>query len=128
MDALPKRNKDHRMDQSVDRKREHEKQLVAQMITLYCNKKHGTPKGERCAECAELESYARTRADRCPFMESKTFCANCKVHCYKPDMREKIREVMRFAGPRMILTNPLIVVQHLIDTHKRKMKQFKENA
>ena len=116
------------MTQSVDRKRENEKKLVAQMITLYCNKKHGTRKGECCAECAALESYARTRSDRCPFMETKTFCANCKVHCYKPDMREKIREVMRFAGPCMILTNPLIVVQHLIDTRKRKIKQSKENA
>jgi len=86
------------MPQSIDRKREHEKQLVAEMITLYCNKKHGTPKGERCAECAELEAYARSRADHCPFMETKTFCANCKVHCYKPDMREKIRELQQRLG------------------------------
>ena len=24
---------------------------------------------------------------------NETFCSNCKVHCYKPEMREKIREV-----------------------------------
>ena len=35
-------------------------------------------------------------------METKTFCSNCKVHCYKPEMRKKIRAVMRFSGPRMI--------------------------
>lgn len=32
-------------------------------------------------------------------METKTFCSNCKVHCYKPEMREKIRDVMRFPAP-----------------------------
>lgn len=25
--------------------------------------------------------------------KSKTFCSNCKVHCYKPAMRERIKEV-----------------------------------
>ena len=78
-------------------KREAEKAMVSLMIKLYCNRKHGTKK-ELCAECAELESYARSRSDRCPFMENKTFCSNCRVHCYKPEMREKIREVMRFSG------------------------------
>ena len=36
---------------------------------------------------AALDEYARSRSDRCPFMETQTFCANCRVHCYKPEMR-----------------------------------------
>ena len=86
----------------VQTKREREKKLVSQMIALYCKKKHHTRDG-LCPECAALEAYARQRSEKCPFMETKTFCSNCPVHCYKADMREKIRKVMAFSGPWMLL-------------------------
>ena len=96
----------------INKKREDEKEMVSLMIRLYCRKNHKTK--ELCSECAELDRYARERSDRCPFMENKTFCSNCKVHCYKPEMREKIRKVMRFSGPRMMLYHPVMVIKHLI--------------
>lgn len=95
----------------TEKKREYEKQTVSLMIRLYCKHNHKTK--ELCPECAELDSYARFRSDHCPFMENKTFCSNCKVHCYKPEMREKIRKVMRFSGPRMMLYHPIMAVKHL---------------
>ena len=101
-------------------KREREKQLVSQMIALYCRKKHGG-KG-LCPDCAALNTYARQRSDRCPFMETKTFCSNCKVHCYKPEMRSQIRAVMRFSGPRMVFHHPVIAVRHVIETSKEKRR------
>ncbi len=107
-------------------KREREKQTVALMIKIYCKKKHGTK--ELCPECAELLRYANERSDKCPFMETKTFCSNCRVHCYKPVMREKIREVMRFSGPRMIFHHPLMAMRHVIESKKEKKKSEKENA
>jgi hypothetical protein len=55
-------------------------------------------------------------------METKTFCSNCKVHCYKPEMREKIREIMRFSGPRMIFYHPIMAIRHLIESKKEKQK------
>ncbi len=113
------------MANCVEAKREREKKLVSQMIALYCTKQHHT-KGELCAECAELDAYARDRSEKCPFMEMKTFCSNCKVHCYKPDMREKIRAVMRFSGPRMLLYHPAIAIRHMIETKKEK-KRLEEN-
>ena len=91
------------------------------MIKLYCRKKHGT-NGELCSDCKALSEYAAMRSDKCPFMESKTFCSNCKVHCYKPDMREKIREVMRFSGPRMIMYHPIMAVRHVIESKKEKRR------
>jgi len=106
---------------AVDTKREREKKTVAFMIRLYCRKKHGT-KAELCTECKTLTEYAAERSDRCPFMENKTFCSNCKVHCYKPDMREKIREVMRFSGPRMILYHPVMAIRHVIESKKEKRR------
>ncbi len=109
----------------VQLKREQEKEVVSLMITLYCHKNHHT-KGGLCEECAKLDAYARQRSDLCPFMETKTFCSNCKVHCYKPDMREKIREVMRFSGPRMIFYHPIIAIKHVIATNKEKKKLANE--
>lgn len=113
------------MRKDVATKREKEKELVSQMIALYCRKQHGC-RHALCAECAELDNYARQRSDKCPFMETKTFCSNCKVHCYKPVMREKIREVMRFSGPRMIFSHPITVVHHVIATTKEKKRLEKE--
>ena len=101
-------------------KREREKKLVSRMIALYCKKNHGGK--ALCPDCAALEAYARQRSDKCPFMETKTFCSNCKVHCYKPEMREKIRSVMRFSGPRMIFRHPVAAIRHMIETNKEKRR------
>ena len=109
------------MKQSVTDKREREKQVVSLMIKIYCNKQHHT-KEIVCEDCKILDAYARLRSDKCPFMETKTFCSNCKVHCYKPDMREKIREVMRFSGPRMIFHHPIMAVRHVIESKKEKKR------
>lgn len=106
---------------NITNKREQEKKLVSQMIAIYCHKNHGT-KSELCDACKELDEYAQERSDKCPFMETKTFCSNCKVHCYKADKREQIREVMRFSGPRMLLYNPVIVARHMIESLKEKRK------
>ncbi len=109
----------------VQSKREREKRIVSEMIALYCHRKHGT-KGRICDDCAALDAYARMRSDKCPFMETKTFCSNCKVHCYKPEMREKIREVMRFSGPRMLTVHPVIAIKHVIESKREKRRMENE--
>ncbi len=86
--------------------------------------------GERrdlCPECAELEAYAHARSERCPFMEEKTFCSNCTgsnctVHCYRPEMRERIRTVMRYAGPRMIFHHPVMAIRHMIESQRERRR------
>lgn len=112
----------------TEKKRKKEQFVVAEMIALYCRKKH-TPdvKGGLCPDCRELCEYAQARSEHCPFMEEKTFCSNCRVHCYKPDMRERIRDVMRFSGPRMLLYHPGMALWHLISSkrEKRRMKRTK---
>lgn len=105
----------------LERKRQREKEMVSQMIALYCRKKHGS-KGGLCPECAALEQYAHQRSEHCPFMENKTFCSNCRVHCYKPEMREQIRQVMRFSDPRMMFHHPIMAIRHLIESKKEKRK------
>lgn len=109
------------MYKDVQTKWEREKAMVSEMIALYCRKRHGIKDG-LCADCAALDKYARQRSDKCPFMETKTFCSNCRVHCYQPEMREKIREVMRFSDPQMIFYHPVAAVRHVLETQKEKRR------
>lgn len=90
---------------------EREKATVARMIALYCRKKEGN--GELCPACKGLEEYARQRLDRCPHGNTKPACKKCTVHCYKPAMRQRMRAVMRFAGPRMLFYYPSEAIRHL---------------
>lgn len=109
----------------VEKKRQKEQYVVDEMIRLYCRKNHtqSDRQGERmCPDCRSLSEYAKLRSQNCPFMEEKTFCSNCRVHCYKPEMREKIRQVMRFSGPRMLLYHPILAIWHLICSFREKIK------
>jgi len=92
------------------------------MVHVYCRKRHARTKG-LCADCAALMQYATRRLDRCVFGENKPTCANCKVHCYNSAMRERIREVMRFAGPRMLWRHPILAIAHVVDK-RREARQL----
>lgn len=111
----------------VQAKRDREKRMVSQMIALYCRGRHHT-RGALCPDCAALEAYARARSDRCPFMETKTFCSNCRVHCYRPEMREQIRAVMRYAGPRMLFHHPVMAVRHVVERRRERRRLDREAA
>ena len=108
----------------IEDKREREKLIVCEMIALYCRKKHGGK--ALCADCRELSEYACSRSDKCPFMENKTFCSNCRIHCYKPEMRKKIRAVMRFSGPRMVFHHPITAMRHVVEVKREKKQQEME--
>ena len=96
-----------------------EAKTVAAMIRLYCRGLHDGG-GELCDDCRALHEYAMLRLERCPFRENKPACAKCTVHCYKREMREKIRVVMRYAGPRMLFRHPVMAVLHLFDGWRSK--------
>ena len=101
-------------------KQSKELEVVELMIRLYCRKKHQCKDG-LCTECNELLEYVK-----CPWGDKKPFCSNCKIHCYKPHMRAKIKDVMKFSGPRIVFRHPIIAVKHLIETKKQKKKLKKE--
>jgi len=109
-----------------------EQKTVENMVGIYCRDHHHT-KGEHptrgyklCHKCKELVEYARFRLKNCPFQENKTTCGNCPIHCYKPKLRENIRKVMRYAGPRMIWHHPLLAIGHMIDGLKKEPGPKKE--
>jgi hypothetical protein len=99
---------------NTHRRMAREWKTVEAMIGIYCRGRHGTEAG-LCSDCQVLAEYAQQRLQRCPFQEQKTTCARCAVHCYQPVMRERIKAVMRFAGPRMIYRHPVLALLHLVD-------------
>jgi hypothetical protein len=86
------------------------------MIRMYCrDHRHG---GDLCDACAGLDAYASKRLDLCPYGPEKPTCVTCPVHCYQPRTRDAIREVMRYAGPRMLKRHPFLAVSHILDGRK----------
>jgi hypothetical protein len=88
---------------------------VNAMIRIYCAAVHG--KNHLCDDCSGLSTYAEKRIRKCRFGGEKPACKDCAVHCYSPDMRENIREVMRYSGQRMLWKHPVMALLHLV---KRK--------
>jgi len=94
------------------RRIEREKQTVELMIRLWCRRREGN--AELCDGCRDLLAYACARLDRCRYGDRKTACKKCPAHCYARPRREKIREVMRFAGPRILFYHPLAALRHIV--------------
>ncbi|MCK5001338.1 MAG: nitrous oxide-stimulated promoter family protein [Anaerohalosphaera sp.] len=94
---------------------EHEARTIEAMIWIYCDGNgHARSDGKLCDDCQNLADYASARLANCPFGSDKPSCNKCTIHCYKPQMRQKIQEVMRYAGPKMIKKHPVLAIKHLL--------------
>ena len=91
-----------------------EKKTITLMINIYCKKKHKHKDG-LCDECQELLKYAHKRLDFCKCGEEKSFCSKCPIHCYKKDMKAKVKDVMKFSGPRLIIYSPIQFFKHIFE-------------
>ena len=91
-----------------------EEKIICLMIELY-EKKHKV-----CLD--ELRDYALLRLEKCPFKENKHFCSNCSIHCYNKQMQQQIKKVMKYSGPRIVFSHPIISFKHLFETLKEKRK------
>lgn len=97
-----------------------EARTIEAMIQIYCHDKHGTAGAALCESCQGLLSYAGLRLEKCPYQENKTTCVKCPTHCYKPDRREAVRQVMRYAGPKMLWQHPYLAIMHLFVDGRRE--------
>lgn len=86
-------------------------QTIEAMIRIYCRNHH---KQDLCNECGTVLTYAYARIEKCLFGPEKPACNKCTVHCYSPAMKEKVKEIMRFSGPKMIFKHPILALIHLI--------------
>lgn len=115
-----------------------ETKTISAMITLYCRKHHQADRPGICTQCKAIQDYAIKRLHNCPFIENKPTCGNCLVHCYNKEMQKKVRQIMRYSGPRLLLTHPILALRHILDSritpqeikkHVTKKKQtFKEKS
>jgi hypothetical protein len=96
----------------MQKKTYREKRTISAMIDIYCREQHH--KDTLCEECQELLDYAQLRIDRCMFGQDKPACKVCPVHCYSPKMREKVKEIMKFSGPKMIYKHPVMAIMHIM--------------
>jgi len=98
--------------------------LLALFTQIYCKHHHAgralvkadldlpaTDSYHYCAACAEFLTYAFERRRRCP-LDPKPSCKHCQVHCYRPGHREKVREIMRFSGKKLICRGRLDLLWH----------------
>jgi hypothetical protein len=97
--------------------RRRERDTIDAMLRIFCHDRHRS-KRTLCEECHGVLAYSERRLEKCLFEEDKPTCAQCPVHCYQPAMRAKVREVMRYAGPRLIYRHPILALLHML--HGRK--------
>ena len=116
-------------EKQITKKRKKEEYIVTQMIAIYCRKNHRDLYDRRtkklCPECEQIAKYSVERSEHCPHIKEKTFCSNCTTHCYSPQMRDKIKKIMRFSGPRIILYHPVLAIWHLVCTIAQRNKRRK---
>ncbi|MFX1415555.1 MAG: nitrous oxide-stimulated promoter family protein [Promethearchaeota archaeon] len=106
-----------RENRPTDPKIRKEKETVERMIRYYCDSKHDSLTGSLCESCTELLDYSHHRLDHCTYGEDKPTCRKCEIHCYRPTMREEIRKVMRYSGPRLVVRAPADWIRHWV--HER---------
>lgn len=106
---------------------ERENQTIKAMIEIYCQKLHKNKNGF-CSECQEVYDYASYRIRRCPHKDLKPACTKCEIHCFSQTMKEKIKQVMRFSGPRMLIYHPILSLFHYLDKLKEGSLKKKSQA
>ena len=113
---------------SLDKKDRKDLRVLVTFTAVYCRHHHdaetdgvdigsesceplATGQYQVCAECREFLSYAIARRINCP-LDPKPVCKHCPVHCYKPDYRQQVKDIMRFSGKYLLLRGRLDLLWH----------------
>lgn len=113
---------------SLTKKERKDLRLLVSFTSVYCHHHHDVPtdgvdigtessaplvagKHLVCSDCRELLAYAVARRIHCP-LDPKPVCKHCPVHCYKPDCRQRIKDVMRFSGKHLLLRGRFDLLWH----------------
>ena len=68
---------------------------------------------ELCPPCTKLLQHALVKRTHCQ-RNPKPQCKDCPSHCYAPNYRQQIREVMRFSGMKLLFSGRLDYLFHLL--------------
>ena len=98
--------------------------LLGKFVEVYCSTKHrdaetgrislpsGLGERDACQECRSFLEYAIAKRLKCPLEAEKPTCKNCRIHCYDPPRREKIREIMAYSGRKLMMKGRLDYLWH----------------
>lgn len=68
--------------------------------------------GMLCPECAKVIAYAMARTEKCPNNHEGN-CKDCVIHCYNGEMRDRVKAMMAYAAPRMLVHHPVMTARYL---------------
>jgi hypothetical protein len=112
--------------EAINRQQKSDIKLLGKFVEVYCVGKHGAttrepfelPGGlghrDLCPECAAFLQYAVARRMKCPLEEEKPTCKRCRIHCYAKPQRQLVREIMGYAGRRLIMRGRLDYLFHYL--------------
>lgn len=112
----------------LSKKERKDLRVLVTFTAVYCRHHHDAPRTgadvganacsplvdgryEVCDDCREFLAYAVARRMHCP-LDPKPVCKHCPVHCYKPDYRQRVKDVMRFSGKHLLLRGRLDLLWH----------------
>lgn len=102
----------------VQDRREKERRLLSCMVAYYCRKNHGN-RVRLCPECADVDRFIRQRC-HCPRQEATRLCRSCPAQCGRPELKEKLRRMVRYACPRMLFRHPVTVSRYVAAARREK--------
>jgi hypothetical protein len=115
---------DYQTMETITSRQKKDIRLIGKFVEVYCSGKHEKsvrksvvlPSGlaERiiCPDCEAFFEYAVTKRMRCPLEAEKPTCKHCRIHCYDKQRREKVREIMSYAGRRLMMRGRLDYLWH----------------
>lgn len=93
-----------------------EAQTLRAMVGLYCGENTARREGPANA-VPPAKRFSPMRSSAWPPVPTgprSPVCAKCRIHCYRAGEKAFAREVMRHAGPRLLLAHPVLSLRHLV--------------
>lgn len=82
---------------------------------IYCSAHHAHESKDDaglCPACRETVDTTLARTVACPYGHEGN-CQDCDIHCQRGDAQRRVREMMRYAAPRMAFRHPLMTAEYL---------------
>lgn len=65
-----------------------------------------------CPDCTAFLQYAVKKRLCCPLEAEKPTCRRCRIHCYAPQQRALVKQIMAWSGRKMIMRGRLDYLWH----------------
>ncbi|MGN1361014.1 MAG: nitrous oxide-stimulated promoter family protein [Eggerthellaceae bacterium] len=102
-------------DPSTEKRIQRDLRTLQAIGSIYCGAHHaGRPKDSTgmCPECSETILLTHDRAANCPY-DHQGNCQDCTLKCNRGDQQQRIKAIMAYAAPRMLVRHPLMTLEYL---------------